>query len=244
MKERAPALIAIVLLISLVIGTWWAADYAQRAIAIDPPRRITHEPDSWASDFVVVRSDAEGVAMALNGLQAVGDTALHDALVHSLYYFRGMTGQRALVLLSDVDGVLTDGGVVFDNQGIETKRFHIRDGLGIKLWQRAGFRFGLVTGRASHIVRMRAAELGVELRFLFEKADADALRWKGLADEVVVLPRHDAQQGALAGPVEAQHADLGAGQERQPDIPKNDMVGRVNLAQTFHGVDVLSHWSR
>ncbi len=47
--------------------------------------------------------DSEGVAMALSSLQAVGDTALHDAIVHSLYYFRGMTGQRALVLLSDGD---------------------------------------------------------------------------------------------------------------------------------------------
>ncbi len=67
------------------------------------------------------------------------------------------------LLLSDVDGVLTDGGVIFDNQGIEIKRFHTRDGLGIKLWQRAGWRFGLVTGRASHIVNLRAAELGVEI---------------------------------------------------------------------------------
>jgi len=67
------------------------------------------------------------------------------------------------LILSDVDGVLTDGGVVFDNQGIETKRFHIRDGLGIKLWQRAGYRFGIITGRASHIVRVRAAELGIEI---------------------------------------------------------------------------------
>ena len=40
---------------------------------------------------------------AISGLQAVGDTALHDALVHSLYYFRGVKGQRALVLLSDGD---------------------------------------------------------------------------------------------------------------------------------------------
>ncbi len=71
--------------------------------------------------------------------------------------------QRIELILSDVDGVLTDGGVIFDNQGIEIKRFHIRDGLGIKLWQRAGYRFGLVTGRASHIVRLRAAELGIEI---------------------------------------------------------------------------------
>ena len=42
-------------------------------------------------------------SQAITGLQAVGDTALHDALVHSLYYFRGVKGQRALVLLSDGD---------------------------------------------------------------------------------------------------------------------------------------------
>jgi 3-deoxy-D-manno-octulosonate 8-phosphate phosphatase (KDO 8-P phosphatase) len=67
------------------------------------------------------------------------------------------------LILSDVDGVLTDGGVIFDNQGIEIKQFHIRDGFGIKLWQRAGHRFGIVTGRASHIVQLRAVELGVDL---------------------------------------------------------------------------------
>jgi YrbI family 3-deoxy-D-manno-octulosonate 8-phosphate phosphatase len=67
------------------------------------------------------------------------------------------------LILADVDGVLTNGGIVFDNQGIETKQFHIRDGLGIKLWHRAGFRFGLVTGRTSQIVRVRAAELGIEI---------------------------------------------------------------------------------
>ena len=78
------------------------------------------------------------------------------------------------LILSDVDGVLTDGGVVFDNQGIEVKRFHIRDGLGIKLWQRAGYRFGLVTGRSSHIVQVRAAELdiGIVRQGLAEKTPA------------------------------------------------------------------------
>jgi VWFA-related protein len=47
--------------------------------------------------------DVEAVVRSFEDLQAVGDTALHDALVHSLYYFRGMKGQRALVLLSDGD---------------------------------------------------------------------------------------------------------------------------------------------
>jgi 3-deoxy-D-manno-octulosonate 8-phosphate phosphatase (KDO 8-P phosphatase) len=67
------------------------------------------------------------------------------------------------LILTDVDGVLTDGGIVFDNQGIETKRFHVRDGLGIRLWQKAGYRFGVITVRSSHIVKMRVAELGIEI---------------------------------------------------------------------------------
>ncbi|MCC2597731.1 LPS export ABC transporter periplasmic protein LptC [Pusillimonas sp. MFBS29] len=63
MKERIPALIAVLLLVTLVIGTWMAAEYAQRAIPIDPPRRVTHEPDSWARSFVMVRTDEKGVAI-------------------------------------------------------------------------------------------------------------------------------------------------------------------------------------
>ena len=71
--------------------------------------------------------------------------------------------QAIELILSDVDGVLTDGSIIFDNEGIETKRFHIHDGMGIKLWQRAGGKFGLVTGRSSHIVNVRATELGINL---------------------------------------------------------------------------------
>jgi YrbI family 3-deoxy-D-manno-octulosonate 8-phosphate phosphatase len=67
------------------------------------------------------------------------------------------------LILSDVDGVLTDGGIILDNAGIETKRFHVRDGLGIKLWQKAGYRFGLITVRSSHVVKMRMAELGIDV---------------------------------------------------------------------------------
>jgi YrbI family 3-deoxy-D-manno-octulosonate 8-phosphate phosphatase len=71
--------------------------------------------------------------------------------------------QAIELILSDVDGVLTNGSIIFDNEGIETKRFHIRDGLGIKLWQRSGGKFGLITGRSSHIVNVRATELGINV---------------------------------------------------------------------------------
>ncbi len=67
------------------------------------------------------------------------------------------------LILSDVDGVLTDGGIWYDNQGVELKGFNIRDGLGIKLWQRAGFKFGVLTARTSHIVKLRSVELGIDI---------------------------------------------------------------------------------
>ena len=67
------------------------------------------------------------------------------------------------LVLSDVDGVLTDGRLTFDNQGIESKQFHIRDGQGIQLWQHSGGQFGIITGRSSQVVKLRAAELDVKI---------------------------------------------------------------------------------
>lgn len=78
---------------------------------------------------------------------------LHDALHERL--------AQVKLLLVDVDGVLTEGGVTWTNEGIEQKTFHIRDGLGIRLWHRAGGRTGIVTGRASRVVQLRAEELGI-----------------------------------------------------------------------------------
>ncbi len=71
--------------------------------------------------------------------------------------------QPIRLILSDVDGVLTDGRIIIDNQGVETKRFHVRDGMGIYLWRKAGRRFGLITLRSSQIVNLRVAELGIDI---------------------------------------------------------------------------------
>lgn len=92
MKERLPALIAIALLLFLVIGTWWAADYTQRAVSIEAPRRVTHEPDAWSSNFVMVRTDEQG--MAVNRME--GDYLEHfpDDDSYEVTQARA-TGQRA-----------------------------------------------------------------------------------------------------------------------------------------------------
>ena len=50
-----------------------------------------------------------------------------------------------IILILDVDGVLTDGGIIIDNEGNELKSFHVRDGHGIKMLGRAGIRVALIT---------------------------------------------------------------------------------------------------
>ena len=74
---------------------------------------------------------------------------------------RDSAGQIRLLAL-DVDGVLTDGRITYSNHGEELKSFNIRDGLGIKLLQRAGVTVAIITGRSSEIVSRRATELGIE----------------------------------------------------------------------------------
>lgn len=67
------------------------------------------------------------------------------------------------LLLLDVDGVMTDGGIIYDGNGLETKVFNVKDGHGIKMLQRAGIEVGIITGRSSAVVDIRARELGIEL---------------------------------------------------------------------------------
>lgn len=67
------------------------------------------------------------------------------------------------LLLLDVDGVMTDGRIIFDSNGIESKFFNVKDGHGIKMVQRAGIEVGIISGRGSVVVSNRAAELGISL---------------------------------------------------------------------------------
>ena len=66
------------------------------------------------------------------------------------------------LLIVDVDGVLTAGGIIYSDDGAELKQFHVRDGSGLKIWQFVGKRSALITGRRSKVVDVRAAELGID----------------------------------------------------------------------------------
>jgi 3-deoxy-D-manno-octulosonate 8-phosphate phosphatase (KDO 8-P phosphatase) len=69
---------------------------------------------------------------------------------------------RVKFLLTDVDGVLTDGRLYFDHAGNEIKVFHVLDGAGFAYWHRAGFRSGFLSGRSCPAVVQRATSLRVE----------------------------------------------------------------------------------
>ena len=69
--------------------------------------------------------------------------------------------EKVKLLILDVDGVLTDGRIIMDDNGREIKHFDVRDGHGIKLLQRYGIDVVFLTGRRSAVVEHRARELGI-----------------------------------------------------------------------------------
>ena len=107
---------------------------------------------------------------------------------------------RIKLLCLDVDGVMTDGSVLLDDDGTETKRFFVRDGTAIRMWQRAGGEVAIITGRRGAAVRNRAAELGVVhvhdgvgrkgdvFEELLEKLQLDASEAAMVGDDLPDLP--------------------------------------------------------
>ena len=97
------------------------------------------------------------------------------------------------LLILDVDGVLTDGGIIRDDAGQQIKRFHVRDGAGIVLWHRMGKKTAIITGKESQVVTHRAEELGIELVY---QNVADKLEvFQGLLEELNLRPEQVAYVG-------------------------------------------------
>lgn len=104
------------------------------------------------------------------------------------------------LLIVDVDGVLTDGRIIYDSRGADTKLFNVLDGQGIKYWMRTGHEVAILSGRASKTIRRRAADAGIKAVYenaidklpVFEKIlkrfrrTADRVCYMG--DDLVDLP--------------------------------------------------------
>jgi 3-deoxy-D-manno-octulosonate 8-phosphate phosphatase (KDO 8-P phosphatase) len=126
------------------------------------------------------------------------------------------------LLLLDVDGVLTDGTIYLDDNGVQTKGFSIADGLGLKLLKGQGVGAGIITGRTSDVVALRGRELGMAhvVQGCADKAAAaeeilaaEGLGWEALAymgDDLIDLPVLTRAGLALAPPGGAPEARAAA----------------------------------
>jgi YrbI family 3-deoxy-D-manno-octulosonate 8-phosphate phosphatase len=94
--------------------------------------------------------------------------------------------ERITVLVLDVDGVLTAGGIVLGNYGEELKQFHVRDGYALRCWHRAGKVSAIITGRESKLVARRAAEVGIA--HVAQGADDKLQALEGLAAQLSIAP--------------------------------------------------------
>jgi 3-deoxy-D-manno-octulosonate 8-phosphate phosphatase (KDO 8-P phosphatase) len=104
---------------------------------------------------------------------------------------KDLSGIRLLIF--DVDGVLTDGGIVIHSDGTESKRFSVLDGHRIKMWQRAGGGAAIISGRETAATTIRAKQLGIShvLQGCLQKLPA----FEELLKEVGVTPEQTAYIG-------------------------------------------------
>ena len=108
--------------------------------------------------------------------------------------------KRIKVAVFDVDGILTNGGLMLGDYGLEYKVFHSQDGLGMKMLKNTGIRMAYITGRKSNVVVKRAENTGVSIIYqgiddkleafndLLEKQGVSAEECLFMGDDVIDIP--------------------------------------------------------
>ncbi len=155
-------------------------------------------------------------------------------------------GTSIKMLILDVDGVMTQGQIVMDNSGEESKAFNVRDGHGIKMLQRTGIKVAILTGRTSRVVEHRARDLGIDyvvqgslrkadgLKQLCEQAGVAASECAYMGDDVIDLPAMAACSLTMAP------ADAHCGVLKQVDWVSGYPGGRGAVRQATEGLILAS----
>ncbi|HMN97487.1 MAG TPA: HAD hydrolase family protein [Phycisphaerales bacterium] len=97
------------------------------------------------------------------------------------------------MLCLDVDGVLTDGSISIDDHGREIKRFHVRDGTGLRLWRALGHEVAVITGRRGAALRHRLCELSI--RHVVQGSQSKGEAFEALLEELELAADHVAMLG-------------------------------------------------
>jgi 3-deoxy-D-manno-octulosonate 8-phosphate phosphatase (KDO 8-P phosphatase) len=128
------------------------------------------------------------------------------------------------LLLLDVDGVLTDGSIIYSGEDSETKVFNVKDGFGLKLVMAAGIKVGLVTGRTSRALHRRCRDLGI--RYIYD----------GVQQKAPLLDKIITETGVAA----ANTAFIG---DDLPDLPLMRRIGlSIAVADAHEVVRDYSDW--
>lgn len=134
-----------------------------------------------------------------------------------------------LVIL-DVDGTLTDGGVYIDSNGIETKKFNIKDGAGIVLAGKAGIDFMILTGRRSSCVEQRAKELNI--KYVYQGISDKLSCLKSFLEEKNLQPQNVAYMGDDINDLECMEY---VGYTACPKDAVDTIKGKVDFISQYNG---------
>ncbi len=105
----------------------------------------------------------------------------------------GKIARNIKLLILDIDGVMTDGSIILDNEDNEFKAFHVRDGHGIKMLVGAGVQVAIISGRQSKVVERRARELGITE--VYQRCHAKTVAFDHIAQKYGLADREVAYVG-------------------------------------------------
>ncbi len=132
--------------------------------------------------------------------------------------------KKIRLLIMDCDGVLTDGRLYFTEGGEQMKVFFVRDGQGLVDWHKAGGHSGIISGRKSPVLEMRATQLGVEYIFQGRKEKVSAF------NELIAAAGVSAEEAAFVG-------------DDTPDAEVMPFVGlAVAVGDAHVKVKEAAHW--
>jgi 3-deoxy-D-manno-octulosonate 8-phosphate phosphatase (KDO 8-P phosphatase) len=126
------------------------------------------------------------------------------------------------LLLLDVDGVLTDGSIIYDDDANEMKVFNVKDGFGLKLVMSAGIKVGLITGRTSKALHRRCCDLGI--KYIYD----------GVQQKAQLVEKITAETGVGADNAAFIGDDL-------PDLPLMKCIGLSIAVADAH--ELVRHYS-
>lgn len=138
--------------------------------------------------------------------------------------------KKIKIIILDVDGVLTDGGIIVNDDGEESKNFYVRDGLAIVVAAKRAMKFAVISGRYSKVVEVRMSELGIH------DVHQNAMNKVKVFESILAKQNLTAQEAAFIGD-DVNDLDVLelAGLSCAPSDADETVKAKVNWVSSFGG---------